>query len=230
MPLIGISACLGGESVRYDGGHKHQPLILAVMSAHAELRAFCPEMAAGLDVPRPPVQLIGSDSGPVHAKGVENRELDVTSALETAADSFFSNGLQGLSGFILKSRSPSCGLGSTPVHDQSGTVLRLGSGVFADRLARAAPWLPLAEESALDSEQKCLRFLSACAIVGSHRNGLCDHADLEGVLGAALSVATMAPEQRSRTIVARLLASLSMDHEKTALDERLSRYWSEREQ
>jgi uncharacterized protein YbbK (DUF523 family) len=220
--LIGISACLSGEAVRYDAGHKRQPLILSTIGPHAELRPFCPEMAAGLGVPRPPVQLIETDGGRIHARGVEDLQLDVTTALETAARGFCADNLENLSGFILKSRSPSCGLASTPVHGQSGAPLHLGSGVFAARLRSSAPWLPMVEETALNNPHRCVRFLSACAMVARYRHKMDDYAHLQEVLIAALGTKTIT------TIVDRLLATMA-DNEKTALDERLSRYWSRRE-
>lgn len=225
-PLIGISACLSGEAVRYDSGHKRQPLLLSLLSPRADLLPFCPEVAAGLGVPRPPVQLIETTSAGIRAVGVEDGSLDVTTALEGSAREFLGGGLDGLSGFILKSRSPSCGLGSTPIHDQQDRSLRLGNGVFAGKLRQAAPWLPLVEESALDSEEHCLRFLSACVLVARHRYGMAGHSELESVLMEAARAPGLSRDQRLNGVVQGLLARDSgRENKKAALDERLSEYW-----
>jgi uncharacterized protein YbbK (DUF523 family) len=225
-PLIGISACLTGEAVRYDGQDKRQPRLLAILSPHAELRPFCPEVAAGLGVPRPPVHLIQTSRSRVRALGLENPELDVTTALSQTASEFSTSELEGLSGFLLKSRSPSCGLTSTPIHAEDGTTLQFGSGLFAAALKNAAPWLPCVEESALTNEESCLRFLSACALVARHRHGLERYAELDAWLATILHEEGMSPDKRLQAIVAHLLTPHpSRQNDEAALGERLREYW-----
>lgn len=225
-PLIGVSACLSGEAVRYDAADKRQPLLLETLSARAELLPFCPEVAAGLGVPRPAVQLIQTSGGQLRARGVENPALDVTAVLTRASSHFCASQLQGLSGFILKSRSPSCGFGSTPVFNETGTDHRLASGMFAAELANAAPWLPIVEERALTNEEQCLRFLSACVLVARSRHGLEEHQALEAWLRTALGVEGLSPQGHVEAMVKKILAPLVLgQNEKTALGERLQRYW-----
>ncbi|MEX1033934.1 MAG: DUF523 domain-containing protein [Cellvibrionaceae bacterium] len=161
-PVLGISACLAGEAVRYDAGNKRQPVLMALLTPHLQLQPFCPEVEARLGVPRPPVELIQSSAGHVQVRGIEDPRLDVTQALSATAEKYCRQQLSALSGFIFKSRSPSCGLGSAPLKDTRGSLLDYHDGLFASRLRRVAPWLPCVEESWLKSPEHCYRFLTAC--------------------------------------------------------------------
>ena len=105
---VGVSSCLLGEKVRYDGGHTRSDYIVETLGEHFDLQAFCPEMAAGLGVPRPPVRLLATDAG-LHAVGVSDPSLDVSDALKACAEDkkvWHST----LCGYILKKGSPSCGM------------------------------------------------------------------------------------------------------------------------
>ncbi|WIO74985.1 DUF523 domain-containing protein [Porticoccaceae bacterium LTM1] len=161
-PKVGVSACLTGDKVRYDGGDKHQPLITTLLSEQLELLPFCPEMAAGLGVPRPPVQLVASDGG-LQALGVEQKELDVTSALQNACNQYIA-AKSKLHGFILKSRSPSCGLGSTPLHNDNRIAIDTSSGLFAATIRSHYPNIPIVEESWLDTDWRGRLFITCCQI------------------------------------------------------------------
>lgn len=176
--VIGVSACLVGETVRYDGGHKFHALIADHLTLHARLAPFCPELKAGLGVPRPPVRLIASSTD-TRALGVEEPDLDVTDALSKVADDYCDLVEElGLVGFIFKSRSPSCGRGSTPVHGQAGDrVIAYADGLFAERLRIRAPWLACVEEDWLRSESHCWRYLTACALVAERRHGTSGRAE-----------------------------------------------------
>ena len=171
-PLVAISACLTGAAVRYDGSDKCQPG-LAWLRDEIELLPICPELEAGLGVPRPPVQLV-QHSGGVRALGRDDSSLDVTDAL-TAAAQRSSAQLRALPlcGYLWKSRSPSCGLGSTPLFDRRGQYSgqysgqRIGStsGLQAHAVATALPWLAMAEEGVLQSERLAGHFLFGCRLV-----------------------------------------------------------------
>lgn len=160
-PLVAISACLLGHPVRYDGNHKRQPLIVEQLQPWFEWLPLCPEMAAGLGTPRPPVQLVGIEGQPL-ALGVDDDRLDVTPALDAACKQLITQlrAEPRLGGVIVQSRSPSCGLGSTPLHNVNREPKALGSGLFARHLHELA--LPCVEESWLDSPARCRRFLLAC--------------------------------------------------------------------
>lgn len=157
-PRVGVSACLLGRAVRYDGRAKPHPWIRQELARHAHLEPFCPEVEAGLPVPRPPVELV-VQGGELRLLGVRERHLDVTEPLDAWLAEVEPR-LAGLRAVILKARSPSCGLGSVPVHDEEGRVLGLASGRFAAHLAERAPGLLLMEAEALDDERARARLLA----------------------------------------------------------------------
>lgn len=165
-PSVAVSACLLGHAVRYDGTDKAHEALARYILPHVEVLPLCPEAGAGLGVPRPPVQLVATGDG-VQALGRDELELDVTIALREFAErqAAILATLPGLCGHVLKSRSPSCGLSSTPVHDAQRRVVATGSGIYAQHIARALPWLVLIEESALEDEHHCRQFLQQLRFV-----------------------------------------------------------------
>jgi len=109
-----ISACLLGERVRYDGEHKRNQIILDFLADSVNWIPVCPEVHAGFGTPRPPIELIMNENK------VEVVEVDtqrpVTTTLRASSRNLLKETLeQGIHGAILKSRSPSCGLGNTPI-------------------------------------------------------------------------------------------------------------------
>lgn len=144
---IGISSCLLGQKVRYDGGHKHNEYITETLGRIFEFVPFCPEVAIGMGVPRPPIRLVKTGGG-VQARGVDDPSRDVTARLMAYAETVAPK-LRGVSGYILKSRSPSCGLERVAVHDPRGRPVGLASGVYAGRLLALLPALPFEDEERL---------------------------------------------------------------------------------
>lgn len=131
-PKVFVSACLLGKAVRYDGKSKPVDWV-ANVSSLVEWVEICPEVEAGLGVPRPPVQLVQGKSS-VSALG-RDIPIDVTKELNQAGREL---GLRLVSlqvaGCLLKSKSPSCGVGSTPVFDSGGQIVETqGNGLIADK-------------------------------------------------------------------------------------------------
>ena len=154
-----------GQNVRYDGGNKYQPLIDQHLAPHLDLQPFCPEVAANMGVPRSPVELLKIEDV-LFALGKEDRQLDATSALHQSSDQFLTD-QQTLNGFILKSRSPSCGFGSTPIHDGLGNPIDTGSGLFAEQLQQRFPGMPIIEENWLNCGWRCRLFVACCQLAKS---------------------------------------------------------------
>jgi uncharacterized protein YbbK (DUF523 family) len=158
-PRVGISRCLLGDQVRYDGGHKHEPSLVADLRAHVELIPVCPEVEAGMGVPREPIQLVAS-AGESRRRlaGVESG-ADWTDRMQAwAAERIAALEALGLSGFILKSRSPSCGPRDVPV--QHGEP---SAGMFARALMIAMPDLPVEDEERLRDLRARAHFLARVA-------------------------------------------------------------------
>ena len=145
---LGISACLLGENVRYDGKHKQDLYLIEALGQIADLVPVCPEAELGLGVPREIMRLEGDPSRPrlltVHTR------LDITDRmLGWARQKVRSLDEEQLDGFIFKCRSPSCGLRQVPVHNRGGEVSGAGTGLFARVLMECFPALPMGEEGDL---------------------------------------------------------------------------------
>jgi len=145
---IAISSCLLGNQVRYDAGHKHNAYITQTLGEYFEFVPFCPEVAIGLGIPRPPIRLVSID-GSIRVRGVNNPQQDVTGALIENAEAV-ARQLRNVSGYLFKTGSPSCGMERVKVyHAQSGHPLGSSSGMFAATIMRALPELPVEEEGRL---------------------------------------------------------------------------------
>jgi uncharacterized protein YbgA (DUF1722 family)/uncharacterized protein YbbK (DUF523 family) len=140
---IGISSCLLGQKVRYDGGHKRDNYVVRSLARHVELLPVCPEVGIGLGVPRAPIHLVRRGKE-VRAVGVDDRTIDVTDAL-TAYAKTMSRSLGDISGYIFKQRSPSCGLQGVAVDGG----IRSGRGIYADAFLQVHDSLPAADEAEL---------------------------------------------------------------------------------
>jgi uncharacterized protein YbgA (DUF1722 family)/uncharacterized protein YbbK (DUF523 family) len=141
-PTIGVSACLAGEKVRYDGTDKRDPWLVQTLGRYATLLPLCPEVAIGLGVPRPPIRLIGPPSAR-RVVGVEDAALDVTTALARYA-ARIATAHAGVDGYVFKSRSPSCGVWDVPVHPRGR-----GRGGYSAAFMARRPLLPVEEEDGL---------------------------------------------------------------------------------
>ena len=143
-PRVGISRCLLGDCVRYDGGHKLEPSLIDALEADVEWVPLCPELEVGMGVPREPIHLVADRAAGRRLVGVSSG-IDWTARMTGwAATRLKELAALDLSGFVLKSRSPSCGLRDVPV---LGAVA--GPGLFASLLVDAMPELPVEEEDRL---------------------------------------------------------------------------------
>ncbi len=143
-PRVGISRCLLGDPVRYDGGHKREPSLTEVLGAQVEWVTVCPELETGMGVPREPIHLVAGAGGGVRLVGVTSGD-DWTERMRAwARDRLRELAALGVRGFVLKSRSPSCGLRGVPIEGAED-----GSGLFAILLVEQFPGLPVEEEDRL---------------------------------------------------------------------------------
>jgi len=165
QPKVGISACLTGQEVRYDGDHKYHELIMQELGPWLDLKIFCPEVDAGLGVPRPPIHLVSQPDGQVSAIGLEAPHLDATESLNHSAHQFAARQAPELCAYIVKSRSPSCGAGSTPIKNNQDATSWNGDGLLVSAMKAACPDLLIVEERELDSVEKCRAFLERCYLL-----------------------------------------------------------------
>jgi uncharacterized protein YbgA (DUF1722 family)/uncharacterized protein YbbK (DUF523 family) len=147
--LVGISTCLLGEEVRFDGGHKKDDYITGVLARHFTWVPVCPEVDIGLGIPREPIRLVGDPDRP---RLVGTRTAaDHTAAMNAYAERRVGElAARGLSGYVLKRGSPSCGMERVRVYTDAGMPSRGGRGLFARALMDALPLLPVEEEGRLN--------------------------------------------------------------------------------
>jgi uncharacterized protein YbgA (DUF1722 family)/uncharacterized protein YbbK (DUF523 family) len=133
--------------VRYDGGHKHNGYITDTLGQFFEFVPFCPEVAIGLGVPRPPIRLVRHGAN-IEARGVKDPALDVTEKLAAYAGKVAGK-LDAVSGYILKKNSPSCGMERVKVYSAKGMPVTTAPGIYAGALMELLPELPFEEEGRL---------------------------------------------------------------------------------
>lgn len=146
--LIGVSSCLIGEKVRFDGGHKRDSYICDLLANYVDFLPICPEVAIGMGVPRPAIRLVGDPKSPRLVE-VKNVERDYTLAMLEFANETMQQ-LTHISGYILKSQSPSCGLRRVKIYQGKGQAPLSGQGLYAKILEEQFPYLPIEEEGRLN--------------------------------------------------------------------------------
>lgn len=156
-PLVAASSCLLGQAVRYDGTAKRHDTLTQILGKHLNLQPICPEQAIGLGVPRAPIQAV-IRQGKALALGVDDPNRNVSAPLRAYAASIAEQA-ERLCGYVFKARSPSCGLGSVPLHNELGEPVGIGNGLFSDTLTRLQPLLPCIDEQELDQPEPRDRFL-----------------------------------------------------------------------
>ena len=180
---VGISACLLGQEVRFDGGHKRSSFCERDLGAHFEYHPVCPEMAIGLGAPRAAIRLV-KRHGEVRAEA-SNGSFDVTERLIAFSEQK-ARQLDFISGYILCAKSPSCGMERVRIYgaNNEGSA-KEGIGLFAKALMEANPLLPVEEDGRLcdpilrenfvlrvfayhDWQQLCARGITASALIRFH--------------------------------------------------------------
>jgi uncharacterized protein YbbK (DUF523 family) len=162
-PRVGISRCLLGDEVRYDGTHKRDQGVMDALGPFVEWVPVCPEVEIGMGTPREPVHLVisgartAASEASVRMRGLKSGE-DWTARMQAWADDRLRTlAALSLSGYVFKARSPSCGIRGVPIHDGDGT--RPGQGLFAHALIAALPDLPVADEEMLADPRTREEFL-----------------------------------------------------------------------
>ena len=143
---VGISSCLLGQHVRYDGGHKRAPYIIDTLGRYFDFQPFCPEVEIGLGIPRTPIHLVKKNNQ-VRCVDTKNSERDLTDSLRDCARQQ-NERHQNLCGYILKKDSPSCGMEKVKVYGNN-TYRRVGIGIYAKEMMSSNPLLPVEEEGRL---------------------------------------------------------------------------------
>jgi uncharacterized protein YbbK (DUF523 family) len=163
---LGISACLLGDEVRYDGGHKRDPFLTTVLGPLVEWVKVCPEVEVGMGTPREPIRLV-DDHGVIRLLTVTTGIDHTASMTAYSAKKMTALAAEDLCGFILKAESPSCGPAGVKVHPDAVPLVKTGIGLFAQALLARFPDLPIEDEQGLAEPQRREQFLAR--VIACHR-------------------------------------------------------------
>ncbi len=146
---VGISSCLLGQQVRWDGGHKRDRYLTDILGEYFRFVPVCPELEVGMGVPRESVRLVGDIDAP-RMVGNKTGE-DWTERMNSYSEKRIEDSdVKRVYGFILKKDSPSCGMQRVRVYTETGMPERKGVGLFARKLLERYPYLPIEEEGRLN--------------------------------------------------------------------------------
>jgi len=150
---LGVSSCLLGEHVRYDGGHKHNRYITDILGRYFSFVPVCPEVECGLPTPREAMRLEGDSANP-RLMTIKTRIDRTDQMLDYCRNKLIELEAEDLCGFIFKEGSPSSGLFRVKIYN-NGVATESGSGLFAAAVAHHFPLLPMEEEGRL--HDPCIR-------------------------------------------------------------------------
>jgi len=150
-PQIGVSACLAGQAVRFDGGFISNPFVNKECSSFFDIHTMCPEVEMGLGIPRQVIQLRDFD-GEIRLVYSKNPEKQITHSMREFSERKVKT-LPPMDGFIFKKDSPSCGVFKVPVkNNKSGMRKRNGVGIFAQTFKDSYPQVPTEDEGRLNDK------------------------------------------------------------------------------
>jgi uncharacterized protein YbgA (DUF1722 family)/uncharacterized protein YbbK (DUF523 family) len=157
-PRVGVSSCLLGEEVRFNGGHKRHRFLTDDLGPHVDWVPFCPEVAIGLGVPREPIRLT-ADGRLVNRSGTADHTAPMAALPLPSAD---------LDGYVFKAKSPSCGIRAIPRYGASGSPAgSAGPGLYAARVLARFPLLAVEDEGRLTDDS--LREAFVERVFAAHR-------------------------------------------------------------
>ncbi len=162
---LGISSCLLGAQVRYDGGHQLDRYLHDVLGEYVEYVPVCPEVEVGLPIPRDTLRLVENEEQQVRLVFSRSGE-DITEQMEIWASARVKQLEQEqLDGFVFKSKSPSSGMERVKLYDRNGVPKKVGVGVFARHFMEHFPLLPVEEEGRLNDPRLRENFITAIFVL-----------------------------------------------------------------
>ncbi len=168
---IGISCCLLGKKVRYDGGHKLDSFIANTLAQYFDFVAVCPEYECGLGVPREPMQLTGEANNP-RLIALNTRTDHTNRMVKWAEKRLRALEHEDLWGFIFKTRSPSCGIEQVKVYAAKDMAAKTGAGIFARLFMSHFPYLPVEEEERLAAPEAREKFIDNIFVLKEWREAV----------------------------------------------------------
>lgn len=146
---VGISACVLGQKVRFDGGHKQNRFAADELSKYFDFKPVCPEVGIGMTIPRRAIRLLQLPEGDERLVDSKDNDIDFTSQMQEFAHQQISH-FGGLRGYVVCAKSPTCGMERVKLHIPNGNTVPGGSvGVYTRELMEKMPWLPVEEDGRL---------------------------------------------------------------------------------
>ncbi|WP_342663687.1 DUF523 and DUF1722 domain-containing protein [Desulfatirhabdium butyrativorans] len=178
---LGVSTCLLGRNVRYDGGHKHDPYLTKTLGVFVEYVPVCPEVECGMPIPRESLRLVGDIASPRLVTTKTGK--DFTSQMQQWARQRLDElETENLCGFIFKSDSPSSGMERVKVYLSSGMPVKKGSGIFARMFMERFPLLPVEEEGRLHDPGLRENFIERIFVLQRWRNLCAENPTVGGLV------------------------------------------------
>jgi len=178
---LGISACLLGKAVRFDGGHKLDRFLTETLRQYVEYVPVCPEVECGMPVPREPMHLEGKPESP-RLISIRSRIDKTSQMIGWAEKRVVALGKEKLMGFIFKSDSPSSGMERVKIYNEKGAAVRRGVGLFARQFMEHFPLLPVEEEGRLHDPAIRQNFIERVFALARWRELLAENKSLGGVV------------------------------------------------
>src|ERR1700712_1618867 len=147
-PKLGVSACLMGVEVRFNGGHKESHLLTRALNEYFDFVPACPEVAIGMGIPREAIRLVGDPAQP-QAVGTVHTDMNVTQPLAEYGE-HMARQMDDICGYIFMQKSPSCGLERVKVYQDNGLPAPVGRGIYAQTFCANQPDLPVEEDGRLN--------------------------------------------------------------------------------
>lgn len=178
---VGISSCLIGEKVRYDGGHKLDRFITNTLGCYFEWIPVCPEVECGLPVPREAMHLVGTPE--VQRLITIKSNIDHTEKMRQ----WIKKKLQELEreelcGFVFKSKSPSSGISGVKIHHPAENRIRTGSGLFGGAFMKHFPLLPVVDDGRLHNDRFRVNFVEGVFVYKRWREFLKQGASIRNLV------------------------------------------------
>lgn len=166
---LGVSSCLLGDEVRFNGGHKHHRWLTQTFGQYADFVPYCPEVAIGMGIPRNPIRLISTDRG-TRAVDSDNLTDDYTEQLQHYAESIVPE-LDALDGYVVMQGSPSCGMERVKLYNKNMIPEKIAAGLYTEVLQRHAPALPFEESGRLSDPNLVENFVQRVYVYNEWRTG-----------------------------------------------------------
>tara|TARA_R110000868_G_scaffold236838_3_gene490865 strand:+ start:148 stop:1113 length:966 start_codon:yes stop_codon:yes gene_type:complete len=222
-PKLGISACLLGSEVRYNGGHKESRLCSRTLTEYFDFAPVCPEVGIGMSIPREPIRLVGDPQAP-RAVGTVSREVDVTAPLAAYGERMAGE-LTDICGYIFMQQSPSCGLHRVKVYQDNGRPSEPGRGIFAEAFCARHPNLPVEEDGRLNDPVLRENFITRVFAYSEWQQLLRDGLTRQSLIAfhSRYKYMLMATNVQQYKLLGRMLGNLGQQD----LQELASRYFSD---